>query len=152
MQRTDLMRYVEKIGCSITDLSREIENLLQGQSLGIKIMWRIKDAEVLEKKKSLKNISDALKITDIYGIRILVNNERQIYEVITIIKTSFPGYIAHDYIKSPKTRKDLPNKSLRLIQFKARRNGVTFEIQITTKRYNKKNEELHERYHREKYS
>lgn len=151
MQQTDLMRYEERIGCSITDLSREIGSLVGFLGDNAKIIWRVKDAMTLEKKRRLKNISDALEITDIYGIRILVNNKKQVYEVLTIIQRSFSGYLDHDYIKTPKTRKELPGRSLRLLQFKARSNGVTFEIQITTKRYNEKNEELHARYHREKY-
>lgn len=87
-----------------------------------------------------------------YGIRILVTTEAEVYAALQEITSTFPGFLDHDYVAFPKRHPHLPGKELRLVQYVARKNDVAFEIQITTHEWNTANEELHAEYHRRKYA
>ncbi len=118
------------------------------------VVSRMKDSETLRKKMEIKSTGDIFSIKDVYGVRIIVESVKDAYIVLGKISTIFSGFLKNDFIGNPKTRPNEPNfegKMLRLIQFIAYRNGVPFEIQITTRVFHEMNEPLHERYHRSKY-
>ena len=146
--------YQTSIGCSIEDLAREILKLATTVSPNSEISYRIKDQRILVRKMSLKNVRSVFDIDDVYGLRLLVSSVEESYDVLNVIGRFFRYVLDHDYIKEPKIRLDKPHlagKSLRLIQIIAYRNGVRFEIQITTFDFDEENESLHGQYHDEKY-
>lgn len=146
--------YEERINCPIDQLGKAVLSIAYTSNINPYVSWRVKDSSTLEKKMRLKNTSNVFLINDVYGIRVLVDTVEQVYAVLTVIQDAFPGFIGHDYVACPKTRTDKPHligKSLRLIQFVAYKNGVPFEIQITTNEFHTLNEKLHEEYHLDKY-
>lgn len=155
MSKKNLVLYKEKIGCSIEDLVRAIEEILNPLKLkNTIILHRIKYANTLRRKMILKRVSSVFDIEDIFGLRILVNKEYEAYKILKILQEKTIGYLDHDFIKNPKTRNDTPElkgKSLKLLQWISYKNKIPFEIQITTFEFNRKNELLHNRYHKEKY-
>lgn len=144
-------RYAKRIGCSSKSLASEISSLVEGVSENLLVTYRVKSEETLRKKMKLKGVCSISSIDDVYGFRVLVATEEEAYKVLHLVREHFQGFIDHDYIAVPKKKLSRPGKELRLIQYIAKRNGVTFEIQITTHLYNEANELLHEEYHRRKY-
>lgn len=145
--------YQKRIGSSIDMLANEVRQIVGVIAKNPLVTFRVKDPETLRKKMLLKNTQDIFLIDDVYGIRILVESLNEAYEVLLKISQTFSGYLDHDFIKDPGVRIHEPHKGklLRLLQFVAYRNGVPFEIQITTVYFNEENELLHEGYHRRKY-
>lgn len=151
-QNIDL--YIHRLGWRIEDLAEEIKKLALRATEEVEVIYRIKDPKTLEKKMGLKGTDDVFQIHDVYGFRILVSTESQVYQVLDVLKSNFSGFVDHDYIASPKVRSDRPKwdqKSLRLVQFVAYQREVPFEVQITTRSYHRVNETMHNRYHKEKY-
>ncbi len=152
MQSDNLSLYEGKIGCSINVLATEIQQLSAVAANKPRVMFRVKNPETLTKKMILKGSFDISSIDDIYGFRVLVNSIEEIYEVLKKLVSAFPGHIDHDYVALPKKRPDRQGYELRLVQYVAKRNGLTFEVQITTHAWNETNEELHGEYHKRKYT
>ena len=143
--------YEERIGCSIESLAAQLSTIVLETVPSAQLLFRKKDELTLWKKMSLKGSADISAIDDIYGFRALVDSIEEIYAVFEKVSASYPGFLDHDYVKHPKTRHDRPGKELRLVQFVAQKNGMTFEIQITTRTFNRMNEILHKEYHDRKY-
>lgn len=146
--------YQKTIGCTIDELASEVLLLATTVSRDPKIYYRIKDSDVLEKKMTLKGVVSVFNIDDVYGLRILVSSVEESYAVTDVIIGAFVSFLDHDFIARPKTRPDKPHlvgKSLRLLQIVAYKNGVSFEVQVTTFEFNDENQSLHDEYHREKY-
>lgn len=155
MAYEDILTYQHQIGCSIETLAKEVYLVASTAVRNLSIYWRIKTPETLRKKMGIKNVQNPFLIDDVYGIRILVDSVNEAYLILNKIAQTFPGFLDHDYIAKPKTRVDklhLKGKKLQLLQFIAYKNGVSFEIQITTKSFHKNNELFHVGYHKEKYS
>lgn len=155
MTLKDISIYKQRINCGIDLLAGEIQRIASLVAENPIIKFRVKNLETLEKKMQLKKTLRIFLIDDVYGIRILVKSVDEAYAVLEKISREFPGFLDHDYIKEPKIRPDEPGligKKLRLIQFIAYKNGVPFEIQITTAAFHKMNESLHANYHRRKYN
>jgi len=149
-----LLAYREAIGCSIEYLADNILRRVQSVSENPVVLCRVKDTAAVIKKMELKGARSLFELEDIYGIRVLVSQIQEVYAALEVMSEAFPGYLDHDYIKTPKTRPDKPalkGKSLRLLQFIAYKDGIPFEIQITTHEYHRNNEALHRQYHAEKY-
>ncbi len=147
--------YLHRIGCSIEALAEEIRLVVNTVVENPSIEWRIKNPETLRKKMDFKKTRNVFLIDDVYGIRIIVDSVNEAYLALGRITRTFSGFLDHDYIEKPKTRSDKPHlkgKKLQLLQFIAYKNGVSFEIQIATKSFQKQNELLHAAYHQEKYS
>ncbi len=132
-------------------LAEEVKSIVGAVVKNLFIISRIKDSEILRKKMCLKNTKNIFSIDDVYGIRILVESIDEAYAVLEKISQTFSGFLDHDYIKKPKECPSINGKVLRLLQFIAYKNGVSFEIQITTVSFNDVNELLHGEYHRRKY-
>ena len=141
--------YEDRIRIAIDKLAAEIQHIADTVAQNPYVAFRVKDPETLEKKMLLKKTEDVFSIDDIYGIRVIVESPEEAYSVLARISEAFPVYLDHDYIKEPKT--NLRGEMLRLLQFIAYRNGVPFEIQITTAAFHEVNEPLHAEYHRKKY-
>ena len=151
----DIETCAKYIGVTIISLAEKIEEISKTVTSDIIVIYRIKNINSIKKKLLLKNSHNIFSIKDIYGIRVLTNNEKEIYLILNKISQIFSGYVKYDYIKTPKTREGVPSlkgKELRLIIFIAYINNIPFEIQITTKKFNDENEKLHWRYHLEKYN
>ena len=151
MSEDKLKAYRTQIGCSIESLFQEIKETVNITTKGVEIWYRVKDPRTLTKKMKLKEVSSVFDINDIYGIRILVNSIDETYAALEEIKTRFPGYLDHDYISQPKVRDKSLGPGLRLLQYVAYRNEIPFEIQITTRAFNKVNESYHQAYHHRRY-
>lgn len=154
MTQTLISLYEASIGLSIEKLSKELLSIAREVTVNAEIRYRVKDVQVLAKKMVLKEVESVLKIHDVYGFRILVPSVGESCAVLELVTKTLPSFLDHDYIAKPKTRVDKPHllgKSLRLIQVVAFRNGIPFEVQITTFEFNESNEALHAEYHREKY-
>lgn len=149
---TDLISlYREQIGCSIQELAAGLEHLAKQIDPHATCIYRTKEPQTLEKKLALKGAVGITSIDDIYGLRILVSACRHLYPVLNLVATANPGYLDYDYVASPKINPQRPGKQLRLIQYIVRRNGLTFEVQVTTRKWNTLNEALHAGYHKRKY-
>lgn len=154
MAQNLISQYQKAIDCSIDELASEIFSLANKISSDAKIIYRIKNLETLKKKMVLKRVTSVFDIDDVYGLRILVPTISKSYRVQRLIANTFHCFLDHDYIVKPKTRPDKPHlvgKGLRLLQIIAYKNGVPFEVQITTFEFNDENEKLHDEYYREKY-
>jgi len=154
MYYNHLSQYQRKIKCSVEELVKVIEKLIRPFVKKHQIFPQIKSLETLEKKMCLRKSKSIFEIKDVYRFRILVTSIDEIYTISKLILQKFEGYLDHDYIKNPKTRKDVPSlkgKSLKLLQIIVYKNKVPFEVQITTFKFNESNELLHKRYHKEKY-
>jgi (p)ppGpp synthase/HD superfamily hydrolase len=146
--------YKKRIGCNIENLAEDVLKLAHTVTFSANISFRTKDSVTLKKKMRMKNVDDIFLIDDVFGIRIFVDSVADAYKVFEKIKETFGGLLDHDYIAYPKTRADesaLKGKMLRLLQLIAYKNGVPFEIQITTREFHQENELLHARYHQRKY-
>lgn len=151
----DILLYKERIGISIEALAEEIIKALQAVAPELVVSYRIKDPTTLQKKIVLKNAQNVFSIDDVYGFRVLVETEDQAYLVLREIEKFYSGYLDHNYLSHPKTRPDDPalrGKKLRMLQYIACKNKVSFEVQITTFEYHEMNESLHATYHLRKYS
>jgi (p)ppGpp synthase/HD superfamily hydrolase len=143
--------YRERIGCSIQELAAGLERKVRSLVSDVVCLYRIKNPATLSKKLALKQSKDIASIDDIYGLRLIVGSADEIYSALQLVMSEYPGYLDHDYVARPKKRPDRPGKELRLVQYIARKNDVTFEVQITTAEWNKINEELHLEYHKRQY-
>lgn len=146
--------YRNRIQCSINILANEIRAIAEKISHNPQVTPRVKNIEALRKKMRFYKTHNVSRINDVYGIRVLVASVSEVYAILERITKAFHGYLEHDYIANPKTRPNDPaleGKVLRLLQFIAYRNGVPFEIQITTYEFHAMNELLHEAYHKRKY-
>lgn len=151
----NISMYLHRIGCSIEALAEEIRLVVNTVVENPSIEWRIKSPETLEKKMDFKKTRNVFLIDDVYGMRVIVGSVNEAYLALSEITRVFSGFLDHDYIEKPKTRSDKPHlkgKKLQFLQFIAYKNGVSFEIQITTRSFHKRNELLHAEYHQEKYS
>lgn len=147
--------YGERIGCKIDELAKFIEDLISGTTNNSIVTFRIKDEISLNKKLLHKKTEDVFIIKDVYGIRVLVDEVNDVYKVLNLLSQKISGYVKNDYIASPKIREEvvsLKGKKIRFIQYVATKNGVFYEIQITTKEFHCCNEELHLGYKKHKYS
>ena len=153
MTHNNISIYQQRIGCTIHALVGEIQQAISTVVKNPMIAFRVKDSETLQKKMKLKNTENVFLINDVYGIRIIVESVEEAYKVLKNVKMEFPGYLDRDYIREPKVCLSEPNKGklLRLLKFIAYKNGVPFEVQITTTAFHEVNEPLHEGYHRQKY-
>lgn len=154
MAHKDILKYERSIGCTIDELAAEVKYLTDKVTDMALIVFRTKDLQTLKKKMRFKNTENIFLIDDVYGIRIIVGSVNEAYQVLEKMSQVFPGFLDHDYIKNPKTRPDklaTKGKMLRLLQFIAYKNGVPFEVQITTTAFNEMNESLHAGYHCDKY-
>ena len=154
MEDTNLALYQRAISCDICEIAEELIVLAQSVATTPKVIHRVKDPNTLAQKIILQSAKSVLDITDVYGLRILVSDVAEIYEVLCKLNRTFSGYIDHDYIETPKTRLDKPHligKSFRTLQFVAYKNEVPFQVQITTFGFNRMNEVLHAEYHLDKY-
>lgn len=147
----NISMYEERIGCPIDDLADEMLCLASIVVKNPKVAFRVKDPETLKKKMFLKGVKSVFSIDDVYGIRIIVRSVVDAYLVLWEISENLEGYLDHDYIEKPKASPSIRGNVLRLLQFIAYKNGVPFEIQITTATFNEVNEMLHEGYHCRKY-
>ncbi len=145
----EIVKYQERIGCTIDALAEEMQHIAETVAQNPLITFRVKDPETLLKKMRLKNVQSIFSIDDIYAICIIVESIEGAYRVLDGVSQTFPGYLDHDYIREPKTNSE--GKMLRLLQFIAYKNGVPFEIQITTAAFQEANEGQHKRYHERKY-
>ena len=155
MDQELIVLYQRAINCPIDALAREVLNLAERVSQNPRVSYRVKGSQELAKKMDLKKTESIFDIDDVYGMRILVFSVEEVYAVMTVIRKSFPSFLDHDYIATPKTRFDKPHligKCLRLLQVIAYRNAIPFEVQVTTFEFNNMNESLHDEYHREKYN
>ena len=146
--------YHESIGCSIEKLAEEILRLAKTISQNSDVSYRIKDPQILARKMTLKNVGSIFDIHDVYGLRVLIPSVQESYEILAVITKTFPSFLDHDYIQNPKGHPDEPyleERSLRMLQIIAYRNGSPFEVQITTLEFNEINESFHDQYQREKY-
>ncbi len=149
-----LQIYEERIGCSIVELTKHIAGLASKVVNNSICSFRVKDESSLKKKLLLKKTKDIFLLKDVYGIRILVDEVEDVHKVLNFLSGKISGYVKNDYIVSPKTRDEVINlkgKKIRFIQYIATKNGVFYEIQITTKEFHRLNEELHEGYKKYKY-
>ena len=154
MTHKNISIYQQHIGSTINALAGEVRRTASTIAKNPLVTFRIKNPKTLKKKMLLKNTQSIFSINDIYGIRIIVESVDEAYGVLEKISQTFSGFLDHDYIKKPKTRPSEPGlkgKMLRLLQFIAHKNGVPFEIQITTAVFHKMNELLHKGYHCKKY-
>lgn len=154
MTSENILMYQHRIGCSVEALAEEIRLVVNTVVGNPSIKWRIKNPETLRKKMDFKKTQNVFLIDDIYGIRIVVGSVNEAYLALSKVTQTFSGFLDHDYIEKPKIRSDKPHlegKKLQLLQFVAYKNGVSFEIQITTRSFHKQNELLHAQYHQEKY-
>jgi (p)ppGpp synthase/HD superfamily hydrolase len=151
MEHALVSLYEERIGCSIDSLAQQLGVTVLESLPSAQIVFRVKDEMTLLKKMALKEVDSISAIDDIYGLRILVDSVEDIYTALEKVSTNYPGFLDHDYVKNPKTRPDRLGKELRLVQFIGRKNGMTFEVQITTRQFNTINEALHKEYHDRKY-
>ncbi|MGB8815953.1 MAG: hypothetical protein WCC74_01785 [Minisyncoccia bacterium] len=145
------MAYQQRIGVTIETLSEEIQCIINTVAKKPLISFRVKDPETLRKKMQIVKTQDVFSIHDIYGIRVIVESIEEVYAVLTKISQEFSGYLVHDYFKIPKAVPSVNGKILRLVQYIAYKNGVSFEIQITTVACCEVNESLHQGYHDRKY-
>jgi len=143
-----ILLYQERIGCTIEALVKELRQVIDTAVKKSEIQFRVKSPESLRKKMQFKKIQSIFLIDDVYGIRIIVESANEAYKVLEKVSSAFSGHLDHDYIKKPKVRVNEPHKGekLRLLQFIAYRNGVAFEIQITTSEFHAINEKLHRGY------
>lgn len=151
METGFIIQYERMLGCTIADLATELRSIVEIAVQDCDILFRIKDEATLKKKMAIKGRNNIEAVDDIYGLRILVNSEKDAYAVLKRIEDTIPGYLDHDYISVPKINQNRPGKKLRLIQYIGKKNGLSFEVQITTKSFNEENEALHAEYHRMKY-
>lgn len=151
MTQKNILIYQERIGLSISALVEEVRQVAGTEVKDPLISFRVKDPETLKKKMLHKNTNDVFSIDDVYGVRILVGSVGEAYKILDRVSQAFPGYLDHDFFKEPKTSPSVNGKVLRLLQFIAYKNGVPFEIQITTMTLNEVNELLHGGYHQRKY-
>lgn len=154
MSDSDVSRYQRHIGIAIDEITDEIRRIVGTVTNEVSLISRVKNPETLKEKMLIKKVSNVLLIDDVYGIRVILNSVNEAYQVLKKMSQVFPGHLDHDYIKEPMTRPNEPHlkgKMLRLLQFIAYKNGVPFEVQITTQEFNAMNESLHGEYHRKKY-
>lgn len=153
MSKEKILIYEQSIGITIAELAEEIKHLVIIVAQDSSVKFRVKDPDTLRKKMLIKGTHDVFSIDDVYGIRILVKTVEESYRVLEKISQSFSGYLDHDFIKDPQMRIHEPHKGamLRLLQFVAYKNGIPFEVQITTFAFHGVNESLHDGYHRRKY-
>ena len=147
----NILKYQERIGITIDVLVEEIRQVVNTVVKNSTIYFRVKDPETLRQKMQIEKAQDVFSIDDVYGTRIVVESVEEAYAVLAKVSQVFTGYIDHDYFKKIKPVPSVDGKVLRLIQFIAYRNGVGFEIQITTVLCHEVNEPLHQRYHNRKY-
>lgn len=81
-----------------------------------------------------------------YGLRVLVCAKKHIPLALEKLKKFLRLKVKHDYVTNPKTHESVPGKSLKMLICTAKRSGATFEVQITTKRWDAQNERLHDGY------
>jgi len=154
MINKNILIYQQKIDSTIESIANEIKYITSSVVKKPFIIYRIKNSETLRKKMELKKVKDIFLIDDVYALRILVDSVEEIYTVLEHIIKKFNGFIDHDYLEKPKIKlyeKIQKENRLRLVQFIAYKNGVPFEIQITTILFNKINESFHQKYHDRKY-
>lgn len=150
----NILIYQQKIDSTIESIAEEIKYITSTVVKKPFVIWRIKNSETLRKKMKLKKVKNIFLIDDVYAMRILVDSIDEIYAVLEHITKKFNGFIDHDYIEKPKRKlyeKIQKENRLRLVQFIAYKNGVPFEIQITTILFNRINESFHQKYHDLKY-
>ena len=154
----DLQKYIEQyqnaIGCTIDDLVETLQSILSKDIPGVLINTRVKSSKGIDRKMKKKGTSNIFALKDVYGIRIITDTVDSAYMTYRKIIYVFPGFLKHDYIAHPKTRRGIPKlqgKKVRFLQYVAYKNGVPFEIQITTKEFHKENEILHNGYIQRKY-
>lgn len=146
-----LILYAAKVGCSIEELAKELEEHVRSACPSATCIFRVKKPDTLRKKMELKHVDDIASIDDIYGFRFLVDSVGEAYAALAAVSAAYNGHLDHDYVAHPKVRSDRPGKAMRMIQYVAARNGVTFEVQITTREWNEANEQLHAEYHMRRY-
>ncbi|WP_199488465.1 RelA/SpoT domain-containing protein, partial [Fusobacterium nucleatum] len=100
------------------------------------IVTRLKRMESIINKLQRPNSSKLSRIDDIAGIRIIVNNFNEIYEVSELLEKLLIGNNCQlkynkDYIKSPK--KDGYRSLHKIFTFNYENKNLNFEIQIRTK-------------------
>lgn len=146
-----LKAYMEKIGCTIDELGRQLNASVKIKLPQAKVVWRQKEENALLKKMSWYKTTNVFTIQDVYAFRVIVENENDVYIALSAIEDIARGHLKHDYIANPLRRNEDDQVSVRMLIFVARQNGVVYEIQITTEAFNVVNESLHDAYHRRKY-
>ncbi|MDD3646313.1 MAG: RelA/SpoT family protein [Candidatus Gracilibacteria bacterium] len=115
-------------------VKEEIDNLLKTNGIqNYEIDYRVKSIYSIHKKLIKKGLTNANELFDLFGIRIMVENEVDCYRVLGIIHSSWTPLVKRfkDYIALPKPNgyKSLHTSIMGL--FKADRRQPT-EIQIKT--------------------
>ncbi len=148
----NVLLYQQQIGCNIKALAEEVQRIASAVVKNPLVTFRVKDPKTLRRKMELKGVSSVFSIDDVYGIRVIVKSVEEAYRVLTEVSRVSIGYLDHDYFKAPRAVPSVNGKTLRLLQFVAYKNGVPFEIQITTIAFHEVNESLHDGYHRRRYN
>lgn len=119
----------ERFSQAVEDVAQKIEEVLKSESINAEVTGREKRSYSIWRKLERKTVSFN-DISDIYGFRILVDNNTECYAALAIIHQLWP-YVPgrfKDYISVPK-----PNGYQSLHTSVVGPNGLRVEIQIRTK-------------------